>query len=59
MAEMLAEDPLAGKCCVRGDGDSGDAHDDVWHSHVHQVHPSVCPEVWRSIKDLNDLEYIF
>ena len=30
MAEMLSKDPLASECCARGDGDSGDAHDDVW-----------------------------
>ena len=31
--------------CVRGDGDGGDAHDDVRDGHVDQVHPGVHPQV--------------
>ena len=30
--------------CVRGDGDGGDAHDDVRHGHIDQVHPGVHPQ---------------
>ena len=47
MAKILPKDPLASECCVWGDRNSGDAHDDVRHSHVHQVHAGVRPEKWR------------
>ena len=49
MAKILSKDPFSSKHCVRGDWDSGDAHDDVRHSHVHQVHAGVRPEKRRSI----------
>ena len=50
MAEILSKDPFASESCVRGDGDGSDAHDDVWDSHVDQVHAGVHPEVARSEK---------
>ena len=47
MAEVLSKDPPPREGYVRGDGDRGDAHDDVRHSHVHQVHAGVGPQMRR------------
>ena len=45
MAEVLAKNPLPSEGNIRGDGDRGDAHDDVRDSHVDQVHAGVGPKV--------------
>ena len=45
MTEEGTKGPGAVEGRVRGDGDSGDAHDDVRHRHVDQVHPGVHPQI--------------
>ena len=45
MTEVLAKNPMPGEGNVWGDGDRCDAHDDVRHCHVDQVHAGVGPKV--------------
>ena len=44
MAKVFSESPLATEGGVWCDRNSGEAHDDVRHSHVHQIHLSVWPQ---------------
>ena len=51
MAKVFSESPLATEGGVWCDGHSGDAHDDVRHSHVHQIHLGVWPQNFGPVID--------
>ena len=45
MTKVATKHPLSRESHVGGDGDRCDAHDDVRHCHVDQVHAGVGPQL--------------
>ena len=57
MAKDGSEGPGAVKGSVGRDRDGGEAHDDVRHRHVHQVHPGVHPQLGSSLSKMNSYTF--